>query len=497
VATRKFLYVDESGLYIESLGSYETTDYSAVGGVGAAGAPVKLDASGLIAAGQIEEGRIDHDQLLNFTSNEHIDWTQDTGGTLIDSNNYVDNDTQYQSSDFDHGLLQGLNDDDHPSYILVSGARGFTGTVSGKYPTAESHLATKGYVDATAEGLKPKEAVRVATDGSALTLSTDFANGEVVDGITLATGDRILIKDQADAAENGIYTVNASGAPTRAEDFDSLTPIDEINGAYVPVQEGTDNEGKFYVQTGSVSSFPGDDVNFTYFNSVANLSGGDGITIATNVVSADLAADSGLKFVTGEIAIEASDIAGQGLVDDGSDNLAIDWATNASDIKAWSASSLSSTENGYGATLIGIEDTGAYFDGSNVETALQEIGLQLSAGIGGITYTVGTGGVTVGDAVYVSGNDTILPYSNILINQAVIGLAVETKAQTEQVRVAANDTLLASVVTGAAAGTKYFWNGSGWQTTLPNTSGAYVWLGGVAKNDTDIHVEVIFIKKNN
>lgn len=64
-----------------------------------------------------------------------------------------------------------------------------------------------------------KASVRVATT-SAGTLATSFEAGDSVDGVTLAAGDRILIKDQSTAAENGIYIVGTSGEPTRAPDFD-------------------------------------------------------------------------------------------------------------------------------------------------------------------------------------------------------------------------------------------------------------------------------------
>ena len=70
-----------------------------------------------------------------------------------------------------------------------------------------------------------------------LTLSNQFENGDVIDGITLVTGDRILIKDQAVATENGIYTVNASGAPTRATDFDVNDEI--VASVMVMIEEGT------------------------------------------------------------------------------------------------------------------------------------------------------------------------------------------------------------------------------------------------------------------
>jgi hypothetical protein len=100
-----------------------------------------------------------------------------------------------------------------------------------------SQQAIKTYVDNASQGLTWKQAVRVATTAAG-TLASSFENGDTVDGVTLATGDRILIKDQAAGAENGIYTVNASGAPTRATDANSAA---EVLQATVTVQEGSTN----------------------------------------------------------------------------------------------------------------------------------------------------------------------------------------------------------------------------------------------------------------
>lgn len=92
-------------------------------------------------------------------------------------------------------------------------------------PSAGTDVAIKSYVDQTVTDAigasNLKDAVRVATTVAG-TLATSFANASVVDGITLATGNRILIKNQASGAENGIYTVNASGVPTRATDADTV-----------------------------------------------------------------------------------------------------------------------------------------------------------------------------------------------------------------------------------------------------------------------------------
>ena len=116
-------------------------------------------------------------------------------------------------------------------------------------PSAGTDAANKNYVDTAISGLNSlfdtKGSVKVATS-TAGTLATSFANGQTADGIVLATNDRILIKNQASQAENGIYVVNASGAPTRATDMDAWT---EVPGAFVAVEEGTTNVDTIWLCT--------------------------------------------------------------------------------------------------------------------------------------------------------------------------------------------------------------------------------------------------------
>lgn len=116
-------------------------------------------------------------------------------------------------------------------------------------PSAGTDAANKNYVDTAISGLNSlfdaKGSVKVATS-SAGTLATSFANGQTVDGIVLATNDRILIKNQASQVENGIYVVNASGVPTRATDMDVWT---EVPGAFVAVEEGTTNVDTIWLCT--------------------------------------------------------------------------------------------------------------------------------------------------------------------------------------------------------------------------------------------------------
>lgn len=95
-------------------------------------------------------------------------------------------------------------------------------------------------------GTNFKQPVVVATT-AAQVLASEFENGDTIDGVVLVTGDRILIKNQATAADNGIYIVQASGAPTRADDFDD--DKDAVLGCIVPVNEGTANKQTFFQLT--------------------------------------------------------------------------------------------------------------------------------------------------------------------------------------------------------------------------------------------------------
>lgn len=108
-------------------------------------------------------------------------------------------------------------------------------------PSSPTDGVNKQYVDNFVEGKSLKQPVDVATT-TAGTLATSFENGDPIDGVTLATGMRLLIKDQASGAENGIYTVNATGAPTRASDANSAGDL--TGGTTVYVRQGTVNGDK-------------------------------------------------------------------------------------------------------------------------------------------------------------------------------------------------------------------------------------------------------------
>lgn len=94
--------------------------------------------------------------------------------------------------------------------------------------------------------------VRVATTES-IALASGPEEDDVVDGITLAADDRILIKDQATASENGIYIVQAVGGPVRAPDMAAGAIVSR--GASVAVLAGTANANRIYMLRGNSNQF--------------------------------------------------------------------------------------------------------------------------------------------------------------------------------------------------------------------------------------------------
>lgn len=144
-------------------------------------------------------------------------------------------------------------------------------------PTNGSHATTKDYVDNIANGLKWKESVVCATTAN-IDTSTDLENGDTIDGVTLSTGDRVLVKDQTDAKENGIYVAVASGAASRSSDADSGT---ELVNSTVKVSQGTANADTIWTCNDNSITIGVNDINFVTMGSIIthnNLSGLQGGT---------------------------------------------------------------------------------------------------------------------------------------------------------------------------------------------------------------------------
>jgi len=129
------------------------------------------------------------------------------------------------------------------------------GSISGlSLPTADTEASSKLYVDNAIAGMRTRIITKVATTGN-VNLTNGLENGDSIDGITLQTGDKILVKSQTDATENGIYICPSSGTASRDTNYDT---VEELAGQMIVVQQGSTNADKIFLCTtdnsGSIGS---------------------------------------------------------------------------------------------------------------------------------------------------------------------------------------------------------------------------------------------------
>jgi hypothetical protein len=151
-------------------------------------------------------------------------------------------------------------------------------------PTDDAHAATKGYVDAARSGLDVKQSVRAATTAP-VNLANQLEAGDTLDtNVTLVAGDRVLVKDQSTASENGIYVVQATGAAVRATDFDSNAEV--TPGAFTFVEEGTLNADSGWVLTTNGTINVGvTGLTWALFSVAGTILAGDGLTKTGNTLN--------------------------------------------------------------------------------------------------------------------------------------------------------------------------------------------------------------------
>ena len=156
-------------------------------------------------------------------------------------------------------------------------------------PTDAAHIATKGYVDAARQGLDVKQSVRAATVG-AINISADLEAGDLIDGVTLVAGDRVLVKDQSTATENGIYVAVASGAASRSSDANGPADTGELKpGTFTFVEEGAVNSDKgFVVSTNGTITIGSTSIAWTQFSGAGSFTAGDGLSQSGNTINVNV-----------------------------------------------------------------------------------------------------------------------------------------------------------------------------------------------------------------
>ena len=230
------------------------------------------------------------------------------------------------------------------------------GNISVATPTADAHAATKAYVDAARSGLDVKQSVRVASVAP-VAIATALEEGDVIDGVTLVAGDRVLLKDQSTASENGIYVAVASGAGAASRATDADTSAEVTTGMFTFVSEGTVNaDNGFVLTTNDTITLGTTNLTFVQFSGAGQITAGFGLTKSGNTLDVVGTAD---RITANNDSIDiASTYAGQGTITTLGTIATGTWGSGATNIAVSSGGTNASTAATARANL-GIENPGA------------------------------------------------------------------------------------------------------------------------------------------
>lgn len=214
--------------------------------------------------------------------------------------------THTKISDFDTGVRTNrLDQMAAPIDVVSFNGQRITNVAT---PTQSTDAVNKAYADALVNGLDIKESCRVATTGN---VSVTGGSGSLtIDGVTLANGDRILVKDQSTASENGIYYFDVYSSPTwrlsRATDADGN---DEVSpGMFTFIEEGTVNADSGYVLTTNGNINVGStSLTFTQFSGAGMVVAGNGLTKTGNTLA--VGAGTGITVNANDVALTGQALA--------------------------------------------------------------------------------------------------------------------------------------------------------------------------------------------
>jgi len=143
---------------------------------------------------------------------------------------------------------------------VTSTELGYLDGVTSAVQTQIDTKAATSYVDNLIAGLRTRVICEAATTAN-ITISSDLQNGDTIDGVTLATGDQVLVKNQSTDSQNGIYTVVSSGTASRSTEYDAIA---EISGQMVIVNQGSTNDNTMWLcTTNNTVTLGSDSIAFT------------------------------------------------------------------------------------------------------------------------------------------------------------------------------------------------------------------------------------------
>ena len=289
-----------------------------------------------------------------------------------------------------------LNDATSSATANKLAKRDASGNISVATPTTDGHAATKGYVDAARQGLDVKASVRVASVAP-VAIATALEAGDVIDGVTLVAGDRVLLKDQSTASENGIYVAVASGAgaASRADDADTSGKV--TTGMFTFVAEGTINaDNGFVLTTNDAITLGTTGLTFVQFSGAGQVIAGAGLTKSGNTL--DVVGTADRITVNVDSVDIASTYAGQSTITTLGTIANGVWGANATDIAV--------TSGGTGA--------------SDAITARTNLGIKSTAGAATTTTATLARVAAQGNTAHSSGTSTTAVVHNFNTTDVIV-----------------------------------------------------------------------------
>ena len=387
-----------------------------------------LGVSNAQLAGSIANAKLANDGITIGSDDTSL------GGTITDLNAMT-------SIDVDNITLDG-------NAISTTNANGNldltpngTGTVTvpsgyaGRAGFTSDSLANKSYVDSVANGLDVKASVRVATaaalaactyNNGAGTLTGDANGALTVDGVAVAVDNRVLVKDQAAAAQNGFYKVTATGGAgavfvlTRTPDADAASEL--TSGAFTFTEEGTANADNGYVlSTDGAVTLGTTSITFEQFSGAGQISAGNGLTKSGNTINAVGTADK--ITVSADAITIATGYIGQNSIT----------TLGAITTGSWAATDVAVAHGGTGASDASTARTNL---GVAIGSDVQAYDAQL-ADVAGLAVT--NGGMIVGD-----GSNFVLETGATLMTSMGVGTGDSPQFTAVNVGHASDSTLARS-----------------------------------------------------